>query len=143
MKRGLTLLEVLISMMIMSVLVTAIGYAVSSSLKVGQENRRNQDAVEVAQAIVERYRTHWRDDRPYACKEVPNVASLLGKLPGYTVNINIAAAFKPDGTAAPEPDCSTTPYTGDPPPLRQIVVTISQGARVRAQLETKIGDPSP
>jgi prepilin-type N-terminal cleavage/methylation domain-containing protein len=143
MKRGLTLLEVLISMAIMSVLVTVIGYAISSSLRVGQESRRNQDATEVAQAIIERYRTFWRDVGNYTCKKTPDVADLLGKLPGYDITINVAAAFKPDGTAVSQPTCKNGNITGETPPLRQILVTISQGARVRARLETKIGDPNP
>ena len=150
-QRGLTLLEVLISMAIMSVLVTATGYAISSSLKIGQENRRNQDAAEVAQAILERYRTHWRSFDSYATKGVPaGLSTLIAKLPGsYTVTINPNTTLNPDGSVAsdttviPPVSPKTIPTYSNVPSLRQLTVEIKEGSRVRAWLETKIGNPTP
>jgi prepilin-type N-terminal cleavage/methylation domain-containing protein len=143
--QGLSLLEVLISISIMSVLVTAIGYAVSSSLKIGQETRRNQDAVEAAQAVLERYRTLWRDGVAYTCNDEPNLTALLAKLPAtYTVTVRHDVAFKPDGSAVAEPDCTNrSSLVGNPPPLRQVTVQIKEGSRMRASLETKMGNPNP
>lgn len=142
MKRtGLSLVEILIAMAVLTILVTAVAYAVTGMMNITRDSRITSAAADYAQAVVERYRTHWHNSTNYYNPATqtytqPDISDLESKLNsgGVTisnVSVDPTEMLNPDGTA----------YTDtDKPPARRLRVTVEQPAgRVRVQLSTIIG----
>lgn len=150
MKRtGLSLVEILIAMAVLTILVTAVAYAVTGMMNITRDSRITSAAADYAQAVVERYRTYWRDpsnyfdasvatdpDYPAYYATVPDISDLANKLisdggSSYHVIVDPHEMLNPDGTAF---------TSADKPPARRLRVTVEQPTgRIRVQLSTIIG----
>lgn len=138
-------------MAVLTILVTAVAFAVSNMLKITRESRVTSGAADYAQSVVERYRSYWGDPNKYFDTSVvtapgyppfyatvPDISDLNSKLDSsYKITIDPHEMLNPDGTPFTPP---ATPTATDIPPARRLRVVVEQPAgRIRAQLSTVIG----
>lgn len=147
-RKGMSLIEILIAMAVLTILVTAVAYAVTGMMNITRDSRISAASANYAQAVVERYRTYWRDPTKYFDASVatdpnysayyavlPDVSDLESKLDSsYKVIIDPHEMLNPDGTVFSQPSPPVSPEA------RRLRVIVEQPAgRVRAQISTIIG----
>lgn len=131
--KGLTLVEVLISLGVLGIIMVAAASGIVNSSQVSRENRINAQAAQYAQAVLERYRILWADASNYNSNTNPTLTDLdsVIKTP-LSLNVTITKyALNADGTVS----------AANPPPLRKVVIEVRQGSasgKLRARLETQI-----
>lgn len=132
---GLTLVEILVALAVLTIVLGVAAASIGSSLQASRQSRINAFASEYVQSVVERYRTHWSVPAHYTAGSTPpDLSVLASKLhsANLTATINAAQVINPDGTA----------FTGTgQPPLRRVVVEVRQGSSIRARVVTDIGNP--
>ncbi len=135
MRRGLTLVEVLVALAVLGVVLGFVAPSLFSSLQVARQSRVTAVATEYAQGVVERYRTHWSVPANYiAGSAPPGLEALRGRLAqaGLNASIDATQRLRPDGSA----------FTGTgQPPLRRVVVEVRRGNGVVLRLVSDIGHP--
>ena len=134
--KGLSLIEVIISVGILSVIITFVAVALSGGLRISRDNQLNAAANSYVQAVIEEIRGAWVKPENYSAAIVPNLTQFNSKLPtGFsTPVIDVTGQLNADGTN----------FTGTGvPPMRRVVVSVSYGGRVRAKIDTRVGNPKP
>jgi len=135
--KGLTLVEILIALAILSITLAVFMASMGTSLQVGRQSRVGAIASEYAQAVVERYRVHWSDPAQFAGGTPATIpADLQNRLTsaGLRAVVSTPPPVNPDGSSF---SGSTTP------PLRRVVVEVYRGSRLMTRLASEIGNPRP
>jgi len=134
---GLTLVEILIALAVLSVTLAIFTASMGSSLDVSRRSRIDTIASEYAQSVLERYRVHWSNPANFASGTRPNLpADLQNRLSsaGLRASISTPPPVNPDGSA----------FTGTTaPPLRRVVVEVYRGSQLMTRLSGEIGNPRP
>jgi prepilin-type N-terminal cleavage/methylation domain-containing protein len=134
--KGLTLVEILIALAVLSVTLAIFTASMGSSLDVSRRSRIDTIASEYAQSVLERYRVHWSNPDNFARGRHPDLpADLRNRLSsaGLRATIN-TLPVNPDGSA----------FTGTTaPPLRRVVVEVYREGQLMTRLSGEIGNPRP
>jgi prepilin-type N-terminal cleavage/methylation domain-containing protein len=133
--KGLTLVEILIALAVLSITLAVFTASMGSSLDVGRRSRIDAIASEYAQSVLERYRVHWSNPANFASERHPDLADLRNRLSsaGLRASVN-TLPVNPNGSA----------FTGTTaPPLRRVVVEVYRGAQLMTRLSGEIGNPRP
>jgi len=134
--KGLTLVEILIALAVLSVTLAVFTASMGSSLDVGRRSRIDTIASEYAQSVLESYRVHWSNPANFASGTRPDLpADLQNRLSSAGLRASISTLpVNPDGSA----------FTGTTaPPLRRVVVEVYRGSRLMTRLSGEIGNPRP
>lgn len=149
-RRGLSLLEMLVALSILSIIGVAVMGIVVSSLRVRRESQRAAEAQQFAYNVLERHKEYWSNLASYRM----DAGKPLNTLPPYVRSSDLeqearALGFGVDlrygcldrsGTSrdvsAPPLNCSL-----DDPELRSLTITLEERGEQRAQLYTEIGRP--
>ena len=134
--KGLTLVEILIALAVLSITLAVFTASMGSSLDVSRRSRIDTIASEYAQSVLERYRVHWSNPANFASGTRPNLpADLQNRLSSAGLRASISTLpVNPDGSA----------FTGTTaPPLRRVVVEVYRGNRLMTRLSGEIGNPRP
>jgi len=134
--KGLTLVEILVALAVLSITLAVFTASMGSSLDVGRRSRIDAIASEYAQSVLERYRVHWSNPAYFASGTRPDLpADLQDRLSsaGLSASIN-TLPVNPNGSA----------FTGTTaPPLRRVVVEVYRGGQLMTRLSGEIGNPRP
>jgi len=131
-QRGLSLIEVLISLAILGVVIVAVAGSMASNLKVTSASNRESVAVKYVDSALELYRVHWRSSSNYARARRPNLNRLNRMLDhGMTVRISRPQGLNFDGN----------PTSVHNPPMRRVTIKVLRDGKVIAQGSTVIGRP--
>jgi len=134
--KGLTLVEILIALAVLSVTLAVFTASMGSSLDVSRRSRIDTIASEYAQSVLERYRVYWSNPAYFAGGTHPNLPDdLRNRLSSAGLRASISTLpVNPDGSA----------FTGTTaPPLRRVVVEVYRGNRLMTRLSGEIGNPRP
>jgi prepilin-type N-terminal cleavage/methylation domain-containing protein len=134
--KGLTLVEILIALAVLSVTLAIFTASMGSSLDVSRRSRIDAIASEYAQSVLERYRVHWSNPDNFARGRHPDLpADLQNRLSSTGLHASInTLPVNPDGSA----------FTGTTaPPLRRVVVEVYRGSQLMTRLSGEIGNPRP
>jgi prepilin-type N-terminal cleavage/methylation domain-containing protein len=135
--KGLTLVEILIALAVLSITLAVFTASMGSSLDVSRRSRIDAIASEYAQSVLERYRVHWSNPDNFARGRHPDLpADLQNRLSstGLRASISTPPPVNPDGSA----------FTGrTAPPLRRVVVEVYRGGQLMTRLSGEIGNPRP
>ena len=134
--KGLTLVEILIALAVLSITLAVFTASMGSSLDVGRRSRIDAIASEYAQSVLERYRVHWSNPAYFASGTHPNLPDdLRNRLSSAGLRASISTLpVNPDGSA----------FTGTTaPPLRRVVVEVHRGSQLMTRLSGEIGNPRP
>ena len=134
--KGLTLVEILIALAVLSVTLAVFTASMGSSLDVGRRSRIDTIASEYAQSVLESYRVHWSNPANFASGTRPDLpADLQDRLSSAGLSASISTLpVNPDGSA----------FTGTTaPPLRRVVVEVYRGSQLMTRLSGEIGNPRP
>lgn len=149
-KRGLSLIEVLISLAILSVIGLAVMGIMVSSLRVRRESQRAIEAQQFAYTVLERHKEYWanvnhykRDpEQPYESLPLyvrsPELVNEV-RATGFSLDlryscldrhgVDLSNGEAPLFCAVPDPD------------LRAVTVILKEGDTQRARLYTEVGRP--
>jgi prepilin-type N-terminal cleavage/methylation domain-containing protein len=134
--KGLTLVEILIALAVLSITLAIFTASMGSSLDVSRRSRIDTIASEYAQSVLERYRVHWSNPANFASGTHPDLADLQNRLSsaGLRASIRTPSPVNLDGSA----------FTGTTaPPLRRVVVEVYRGTQLMTRLSGEIGNPRP
>ena len=134
--KGLTLVEILIALAVLSITLAVFTASMGSSLDVSRRSRIDTIASEYAQSVLERYRVHWSNPDNFARGRHPDLpADLQNRLSSAGLRASISTLpVNPDGSA----------FTGTTaPPLRRVVVEVHRGSQLMTRLSGEIGNPRP
>jgi prepilin-type N-terminal cleavage/methylation domain-containing protein len=134
--KGLTLVEILIALAVLSITLAVFTASMGSSLDIGRRSRVDAIASEYAQSVLESYRVYWSNPANFAGGTRPNLpADLQDRLSSAGLSASISTLpVNPDGSAF----AGTTA-----PPLRRVVVEVYRGNRLMTRLSGEIGNPRP
>jgi len=134
--KGLTLVEILIALAVLSITLAVFTASMGSSLDVSRRSRIDTIASEYAQSVLERYRVHWSNPAYFASGTHPDLPDdLQNRLSSAGLYASISTlSVNPDGSA----------FTGTTaPPLRRVVVEVYRGSQLMTRLSGEIGNPRP
>ena len=134
--KGLTLVEILIALAVLSITLAVFTASMGSSLDVSRRSRIDTIASEYAQSVLERYRVHWSNPAYFASGRHPDLPDdLRNRLSSAGLRASISTLpVNPDGSA----------FTGTTaPPLRRVVVEVHRGSQLMTRLSGEIGNPRP
>lgn len=152
-KSGLTLIEILVALSILSIISLAITGLMVSNLQLRRQNQLDLEAQQFAYALLERYKDHWsvRENYRYngnLASTIPvfiqELASGLVTPPGGISSADIQyACLNTDGDLSLTDSDAPLSCSDNNPPLRRVTVSLfdSRGAR-RTTLSTEIGRPT-
>lgn len=149
-KRGLSLIEVLIALSILSIIGVAVMGIMVSSLRVRRESQRAVEAQQFAYTVLERHKEYWANVQNYKLDpEYPN-----NSLPLYVRSEDLASEVAATGFSLDlRYSCldrhgtvmsggeDTLNCTIPDPDLRAVTVTLKEGDTQRARLYTEVGRP--
>jgi prepilin-type N-terminal cleavage/methylation domain-containing protein len=152
-ERGLTLIEILVALSILSIISLAITGLMVSNLQLRRQNQLDLEAQQFAYALLERHKDHWsvRERYTYNGDISNNIPRFIQELnsglispPGgiSSADISYACLLSDGDSAITDPsqplNCSQTD-----PPLRRVTVRLFDNrGTLRASLSTEIGKPS-
>ena len=148
--KGLSLIEVLISLSILSIIGVAVMGIMVSSLRVRRESQRAAEAQQFAYTVLERHKEYWNNVQNYKLDEAQPSNSLPLYVRSDALSSEVAATgFSLDlrygcldrngvtmaGSEAPL-------YCAIPDPdLRSVTIILKEGEKQRARLYTEVGRP--
>lgn len=130
-RQGLSLIEVLLSVVILGVVITAVAGSMASNLKVSSESNRQSLAVEYVDSVLEKYKIHWKSPTNYRRARRPNLRVQNRLLARGMVASIVSRGLELDGSAA----------SSNPPPMRRVTVIVRRDGKVLARGSTLIGAP--
>lgn len=152
-KSGLTLIEILVALSILSIISLAITGLMVSNLQLRRQNQLDLEAQQFAYALLERYKDHWsvRENYRYSGNLsitiptfVQELASGLVTPPGGISSADIQyACLRTDGDASLTDASAPLSCSEADPPLRRVTVRLFDNrGGLRATLSTEIGRPT-
>lgn len=131
--KGLSLVEILVSLAIIGVVIGALAGSMVGNLRISSRSNQQSLAVEYVNGVLEQYRIHWKSSANYAAAtNPPGLSSLNARLPSdFSVTLR-ADNLNLDGSIS----------ATNPPPLRRITITVTRNGRVLARGATLIGNPA-
>jgi prepilin-type N-terminal cleavage/methylation domain-containing protein len=152
-KSGLTLIEILVALSILSIISLAITGLMVSNLQLRRQNQLDLEAQQFAYALLERYKDHWsvRENYRYTgnlSRTIPafiqELASGLVTPPGGISSADIQyACLHTDGDTSLTDTSAPLSCSEADPPLRRVTVRLFDNrGGLRATLSTEIGRPT-
>jgi len=131
--KGLSLIEVLISLAIIGVVIVAVASSMAGNLKVSSSSNKQSLATEYVNGVLEQYRIHWKSLANYNAASTPNGLAQLNRMLPSDFSVVLAAENL---------DVDGSPSTLVSPPMRKITITVTRGTKPLATGTTLIGKPS-
>jgi prepilin-type N-terminal cleavage/methylation domain-containing protein len=131
--RGFSLLEVMVSIAVLSIVVLAI--SLIPALGLGRNNDTRTYAVNLAREVLDSYRSLWQDSNEFR----------LGNAPGLPGKLRFGCTWQ-NPLVVPytiEPTSFAMQVTSGTPKVRQVTVVINCPQAGQTSLSTYIGDPNP
>jgi prepilin-type N-terminal cleavage/methylation domain-containing protein len=129
--RGLSLIEVLISLAILGVVIVGVASSMASNLKITASSNRQSVATEYVDAALEKYRVHWRSIYNYKRARRPNLSRMNRSLSADMRVVHSMRKLDVDGQVT----------SVSPPPMREVTIEVYRGGKLLARGSTIIGRP--
>ena len=133
-RAGLTLIEVLVALSILSIMVIALSGLMTSSLQARQVSVERSTANRYIESVLNRYKSTWTREVDYnSAANPPNIPPVPA---GFDTDIGLdLSPYNADGT-----DYNDDTATG-PPAIRRVQISLSKQGEVVASMATEIARP--
>ena len=129
-KEGLTLVEVLVAVAILSLVVVTLSGTLTSGLSLRRISLQTGTANRYAENVIDRYKSDWTRDTAYAAASAP--ANIPAPPAGFDGTVGVAIEnIEVNGTVS----------SAAVPPIRRVTVTVTRDGAVKAKVTTEIGKP--
>ncbi|GEM_PF-6612570 len=131
--KGLSLVEILISLAIIGVVIVAVAGSMANNLRVSSSTNEQSLAMEYVNGALEQYRIYWKSAANYNAAATPPRLSDLNRMLPSTFTVRIRAD---------DLDLNGSAATASPPPMRKVSITVTRSGRTLARGATLIGNPN-
>lgn len=133
--KGFTLVEVLVSLLILSVVAIGFFYVTGANANLFKTSDERSKITVYAQDILERVKINWSDATKFENRDA--IAVPVPPVAGYTVDPLKVEFLKPDGTVVTSGTYVTNPI------LYKVTLTIKYKSAVYYTVSVRIGHPVP
>ncbi len=140
-RQGLTLVETLISITILSVLSAAAASLMLSAINIREASQKSLQAEQFVKRVFEKHKDFWSIKENYEL--IPEYSFTSQFLEDFPEDISLVIEYSCLNTSGTilDSDGSTLNCIEPSPPLRRVEVSILQGENIIAQQKADIGKP--